>query len=72
MTAPPERRSVRVARRLFAYRLPRLVFALAVWPFVTIKDRLDGVDPPARLSTGLRWARTGEDQRPSAVGRSSR
>lgn len=64
MTAPAERRSVRVARGLFAYRLPRFVFAVAIWPFVAVVDRLQGVDPPARLSTGLRWAWTGEDQRP--------
>ncbi len=62
MTTRPERRSVRAARRLFAYRLPRFVFILAVWPVVAISDRLDGVDPPARLKTGLRWAWTGEDQ----------
>jgi hypothetical protein len=65
MTGPSrhERRSVRIARRLFAYRLPRYVFALAVWPFVAIADRWQGVDPPAQLRTGLHWARTGQDQR---------
>jgi hypothetical protein len=54
-----ERRSVRIARRLFAYRSPRFVFVLATFPFVAIADRIQGVDPPARLRTGLRWARTG-------------
>lgn len=65
MTTPtrPERRSVRIAHRVFAYRLPRVVFVLATFPFVAAGDRLCGVDPPARLRTGLRWAWTGQDQR---------
>lgn len=64
MTEPmrPERRSVQIARRVFAHRLPRFVFVLATFPSVTVVDRVQGVDPPARLRTGLRWAWTGQDQ----------
>ncbi len=35
----------------------RVVLVIAWWPFVYLVDRTRGYDPPARLSTGLDWAR---------------
>ncbi len=36
----------------------RVALVVPLWLAVTTADRLAGVDPPARLRTGLRWART--------------
>ena len=52
MRNPLREPMIRVIRR---YRAARLVFLLAVWPYVYVSDRVHRVYPRARIGDGLRW-----------------